>query len=98
MTWDRSVVFPGFLHQYIDRHDITETFLKVVLNTITLLYVFRDNQWSSIVDIIVLMWSSDECVSPLNSICQEYWYVYSSPPLIPGDTIIREFYKDETYF
>jgi hypothetical protein len=44
------------------------------------------------------MWSSDECVSPLNSICQEYWYVYSSPPLIPGDTISREFYKDETYF
>ena len=43
------------------------------------------------------MWSSDEFVSPLNSICQDYWYVYSSTPLILGDTISREFNKDETY-
>ena len=69
-----------------------------MLNTMHILYVLRDNQRSSNVYIIVLMWSSDECVSPLNSICQEYWYVYSSPPLILGDTISREFNKDETYF
>jgi hypothetical protein len=29
---------------------------------------------------------------------QEYWYVYSSPPLILGNTISREFNKGETYF
>ena len=98
MTWDRSVVLPDFLHQLTDRHDITETYLKVVLNTIKLLYVLRDNQLSSNVYIIVLMWSSDECVSPINSICQEYWYVYSSPPFILVGTISREFNKDETYF
>jgi hypothetical protein len=63
-----------------------------------LLYVLRDNQRSSNVYIIVLKWSSDECVSPLNSSCEEYWYVYSSPPLILGDTISREFNKGETYF
>ena len=43
------------------------------------------------------MWSSDEFASPLNSICQEYWHAYSSPPLILGDTISRECDKGETY-
>jgi hypothetical protein len=95
-----------------DRHDIAAVFLKVVLNTIApsmnhvqniahepfSFKIIVRSSWSSNLYIIALMWSSDECVSPLNSICQEYWYAYSSPPFIPGDTISREFNKDEAYF
>jgi len=75
-------------------HDITETTVNHVDNiareTFSFNSILRDNQRSSNADIIVLMWPSDEFVSPLNSICQEYWYAYSSPPLILGDTISRE--------
>ena len=63
-----------------------------------IIVLLRDNQRPSNIYIIVLMWSSDEFVSPLNSICQWYWYTYSSPPCIPGNTISREFNKGETYF
>ena len=63
-----------------------------------IILLLRDNQRSSNIYIIVLMWSSDEFVSPLNSICQGYWYAYSSPPFISGDTISRKFNEDETYF
>jgi len=37
LTCDRSMVFSGssgFLHQYIDCHDINEVLLKLALNTI----------------------------------------------------------------
>jgi hypothetical protein len=43
LTYDRSMVFSGssgFLHQYIDCHDITEVLLKLALNTIK-----QTNQW-----------------------------------------------------
>ena len=73
---------------------ITSIILPVNRFHSELFNVHRDNQWSSKVYVIVLMWSSDECVSPLNPICQEY----SSPPLILGDTISREFNKGEAYF
>ena len=36
VTYGRSVVFSGFLHQLNDIQEITEMLLKVVLNTISL--------------------------------------------------------------
>ena len=36
MTFNRPVVFSGFLHQFKNREDIADIFLTVTLNTITL--------------------------------------------------------------
>ena len=112
MTCDRQGFTSVSSTNKTDRHDIAAVFLKVVLNTIApsmnhvqniahepfSFKIIVRSSWSSNLYIIALKWSSDECVSPLNWICQEYWYAYSSPPFIPGGTIGWEFNKGETYF
>jgi hypothetical protein len=75
-----EIFFSGGKHHNLQPW-ITSSILPVNRFHSKLLYVLRDNYRSSNVSIILLRRSSDEFVSPLSSICQEYWYVYSSPPL-----------------
>ena len=64
-----------------------------------LLYVLRDNQRSSNIYIIVLMWSSDECVSPLNSIVKStgiytrHLHLFLATRLVGNSTRMKRTFK-----